>query len=88
MVECSNGMALIADDDNYQPNIITAIKRPENVRAHQCLGHARAAAMAGSIIFPMRLSRRADHWVSNFARKRTPDAQTAQEVIDGADDAT
>ena len=33
MVECSNGMALIADDDNYQPNIITAIKRPENVRA-------------------------------------------------------
>src|SRR5204863_223196 len=33
MVECSSGMALIDDDDNYQPNIITAIKRPENARA-------------------------------------------------------
>jgi len=33
MVECSSGMALIADDDNYQPNIITALKRPDNVRA-------------------------------------------------------
>ena len=33
MVECSSGMALIADDDNYQPNIITQLKRPENVRA-------------------------------------------------------
>lgn len=33
MVECSNGMALVADDDAYEPNVITALKRPENVRA-------------------------------------------------------
>lgn len=33
MVECSSGMALIADDEHYQPNIITALKRPDNVRA-------------------------------------------------------
>lgn len=33
MVECSSGMAVIADDTNYQPNIITAITRPDNVRA-------------------------------------------------------
>jgi catechol 2,3-dioxygenase len=33
MVECSHGMALVADDDAYQPNVITALKRPENVRA-------------------------------------------------------
>jgi catechol 2,3-dioxygenase len=32
MVECSHGMALVADDDAYEPNIITALKRPENVR--------------------------------------------------------
>jgi catechol 2,3-dioxygenase len=32
MVECSGGMAIIADDDNYVPNVITALKRPENVR--------------------------------------------------------
>ena len=33
MVECSNGMALVADDDNFEPNVITALKRPENARA-------------------------------------------------------
>lgn len=32
MVECSNGMALVANDDAYEPNVITALKRPENVR--------------------------------------------------------
>ena len=24
---------MIADDENYRPNVITAIKRPDNVRA-------------------------------------------------------
>ena len=52
MVECSGSMALIADDDNFVPNIITNLKRPDNVRAHERLGHASAAAMACSIIFP------------------------------------
>ena len=32
MVECSKGMALVADDDNYEANVITALKRPENAR--------------------------------------------------------
>jgi catechol 2,3-dioxygenase-like lactoylglutathione lyase family enzyme len=32
MIECSYGMALVADDDNFEPNVITALKRPENVR--------------------------------------------------------
>lgn len=38
MVECSSGMALVADDDAYQPNIITALKRPENVRVMNVWG--------------------------------------------------
>jgi catechol 2,3-dioxygenase-like lactoylglutathione lyase family enzyme len=32
MVECAGGMAMIHDDDRYEPNVITALKRPENVR--------------------------------------------------------
>lgn len=38
MVECSHGMALVADDDAYQPNIITVLKRPENVRVMNVWG--------------------------------------------------
>jgi catechol 2,3-dioxygenase len=38
MVECSNGMALVADDDAYEPNVITALKRPENVRVMNVWG--------------------------------------------------
>lgn len=32
MVECAGNMALINDDDRYEANVITALKRPENVR--------------------------------------------------------
>lgn len=38
MVECSSGMALIADDERYEPNVITALKRPENVRVMNVWG--------------------------------------------------
>jgi catechol 2,3-dioxygenase len=38
MVECSWGMALVADDDNYEPNVITVLKRPENVRVMNVWG--------------------------------------------------
>lgn len=32
IVECSGGMAMIHDDDRYEPLVITELKRPENVR--------------------------------------------------------
>ena len=32
MIECAGGMALIADDDTYVPNVITNLARPGNVR--------------------------------------------------------
>jgi len=38
MVECASGMASVADDDAYQPNIITTLKRPENVRVMNVWG--------------------------------------------------
>ena len=38
MVECAGGMALINDDDRFEPNVITALKRPENVRVMNVWG--------------------------------------------------
>ena len=38
MVECAGGMAFIHDDDRYEPNVITALKRPENVRVMNVWG--------------------------------------------------
>jgi catechol 2,3-dioxygenase len=38
MVECSNGMALVADDDAHEVNVITALKRPENARVMNVWG--------------------------------------------------
>ncbi|MCR8724650.1 VOC family protein [Frigidibacter sp. ROC022] len=38
MVECSGGMAMILDDDRYEPNVITALKRPDNVRVMNVWG--------------------------------------------------
>ena len=38
MVECSYGMALVADDDNFEPNVITALERPQNVRVMNVWG--------------------------------------------------
>ncbi|MDF2370705.1 MAG: VOC family protein [Rhizobiaceae bacterium] len=38
MVECSGGMAMIHDDDRYEPNVITALTRPENVRVMNVWG--------------------------------------------------
>jgi hypothetical protein len=32
MIECAGGMALVADDDTYVPNVITNLARPGNVR--------------------------------------------------------
>lgn len=38
IVECSGGMAMIFDDDRYEPNVITALKRPDNVRVMNVWG--------------------------------------------------
>ncbi|WP_298500198.1 VOC family protein [uncultured Maritimibacter sp.] len=38
MVECAGSMAFIHDDDRYEPNVITALKRPENVRVMNVWG--------------------------------------------------
>ena len=38
MVECSHGMAYVADDATYKPNIIRDLKRPEDVRTMNCWG--------------------------------------------------
>ncbi|MGI3185588.1 VOC family protein [Nioella aestuarii] len=38
MVECAGNMALINDDDRYEPNVITALKRPDNVRVMNVWG--------------------------------------------------
>lgn len=43
MVECAGGMAFIHDDDRYEPNIITALKRPENVRVMNVWGEPAPA---------------------------------------------
>lgn len=32
MIECSGAMALVADDKNFRPNVITNLERPGNVR--------------------------------------------------------
>lgn len=38
MCEIAGGMAYIHDDDRYEPNVITALKRPENVRVMNVWG--------------------------------------------------
>jgi catechol 2,3-dioxygenase len=38
MVECSGQMAVVADDDNFVPNIITNLERPGNVRTMNVWG--------------------------------------------------
>ena len=38
MVEVSGGMALVYDEENFVPNVITALKRPENVRVMNVWG--------------------------------------------------
>ncbi|MEJ8476122.1 VOC family protein [Roseibium algae] len=38
MVEVAGGMAMIHDDDRYEPNVITALTRPENVRVMNVWG--------------------------------------------------
>lgn len=38
MVECSGGMAMIADDANFTPNVITNLERPGNVRVMNVWG--------------------------------------------------
>jgi catechol 2,3-dioxygenase len=38
MVECSQGMAYIADDETFEPNVIRDLERPENVRSMNCWG--------------------------------------------------
>ena len=38
MVECSHGMAHVADDTTYEPNVIHDLRRPENVRTMNCWG--------------------------------------------------
>lgn len=38
MVECSGPMSMIFDDERYEPNIITALKRPENIRVMNVWG--------------------------------------------------
>jgi catechol 2,3-dioxygenase len=43
MVECAGGMAFIHDDDRYVPNVITALKRPENVRVMNVWGEPAPA---------------------------------------------
>lgn len=44
MVECAGGMASILDDDRFEPNVITALKRPENVRVMNVWGEPAPAA--------------------------------------------
>jgi catechol 2,3-dioxygenase len=43
MVECSGGMAMIHDDERFVPNVITALKRPENVRVMNVWGEPAPA---------------------------------------------
>ncbi|QCK88418.1 glyoxalase [Phreatobacter aquaticus] len=38
MMECSSGMALVADDANFEPNVITNLARPGNVRVMNVWG--------------------------------------------------
>jgi hypothetical protein len=38
MVECSGQMAVVADDDDFVPNIITNLERPGNVRTMNVWG--------------------------------------------------
>ena len=38
MIECSGGMALIADDEGFAPNVITNLERPGNVRVMNVWG--------------------------------------------------
>lgn len=38
MVECAGNMAIVNDDDRYEPNVITALKRPDNVRVMNVWG--------------------------------------------------
>lgn len=43
MVECAGGMAYVNDDARFEPNIITALKRPENVRVMNVWGEPAPA---------------------------------------------
>jgi hypothetical protein len=38
MIECSGSMALIADDEDFVPNVITKLERPDNVRCMNVWG--------------------------------------------------
>ena len=38
MVECSGPMSIVRDDDRFEPNIITALKRPDNIRVMNVWG--------------------------------------------------
>ena len=38
MIECSGSMALVADDANFVPNVITNLERPGNVRCMNVWG--------------------------------------------------
>jgi catechol 2,3-dioxygenase-like lactoylglutathione lyase family enzyme len=38
MIECSSGMALVADDDDFTANVITNLERPGNVRTMNVWG--------------------------------------------------
>ncbi|PTM61684.1 VOC family protein [Phreatobacter oligotrophus] len=38
MIECSSGMSIIADDATFEPNVITNLERPGNVRAMNVWG--------------------------------------------------
>ena len=38
MIECSSGMSMIADDATFEPNVITNLERPGNVRAMNVWG--------------------------------------------------
>lgn len=38
MIECSSSMALIADDEDFEPNVITNLERPGNVRCMNVWG--------------------------------------------------
>ncbi len=38
MVECSGSMSVIQDEDTFEPNVITQLKRPENIRVMNVWG--------------------------------------------------
>lgn len=38
MVECSGPMSIVRDEDRFEPNVITALKRPDNIRVMNVWG--------------------------------------------------